>query len=161
MKKSIYQSEIMLDMNTRLFHNTLAGVAEEQAKERISAHNNPFIWIAAHTVWARYNISNIMGAHVINPYHDILGSGKPYTTEEKYPTLEEVKNEWDKATTLLKNTIASVSEEHLAAESHFKSPIGDHTNGGSVAFLTQHESYEIGQMAFLKKYITQEAMSYK
>ena len=34
------------------------------------------------------------------------------------------------------------------------------TFGGTIAFLTQHESYDIGQIAFLKKYHTKEAMKY-
>ena len=42
----------------------------------------------------------------------------------------------------------------------FKSPIGDFTIGGTIAFLAQHESYDIGQAAYLKKYFTKEAMSY-
>ena len=33
MAKSIYQSEIMLNMNTRLFLNALEGVTDEQAKQ--------------------------------------------------------------------------------------------------------------------------------
>lgn len=48
----------------------------------------------------------------------------------------------------------------MAAESPLKNPIGDSTNGGTLAFLTQHESYDIGQLAFLKKYYTKEAMQY-
>ena len=57
MKKSIYPAEIILGLNDRLFINALAGVTDEQAKERLSDHNNPLIWIATHTVWARYNIA--------------------------------------------------------------------------------------------------------
>ena len=64
------------------------------------------------------------------------------------------------ASRLLKEALASVTEEYLAADSPLKSPIGDFTNGGTVAFLAQHESYDIGQMGFLKKYFTKEAMKY-
>lgn len=33
-------------------------------------------------------------------------------------------------------------------------------HAGTLTFLTQHESYEIGKMGFLKKYHTAEAMKY-
>lgn len=43
---SIYHSEIIFNLNTRLFLNALEGITEEQAKQRISDHNNPVSWLA-------------------------------------------------------------------------------------------------------------------
>ena len=160
MAKSSYQSEIIFNMNSRLFLNTLEGVTEEKAKERVSEHNNPLNWLATHTTWARYNACMFLGKPAKNPYDGMFENFKPFDPTFTYPTLVEVKVEWQKATELLKEAMASVSEEHLAADSPLKSPIGDFTNGGTVAFLAQHESYDIGQMAFLKKYLTMEAMKY-
>jgi DinB superfamily len=161
MAKSIYQSEIIFNMNTRLFLSALAGITEEQAKERISDHNNPVSWLAAHTVWARYNICAMLGKPVAkNPYDGLFEKFKAYDAAANYGTLAQAKEEWNKASALLKDALASVTEEHLAAESPLKSPIGDFTFGGTIAFLAQHESYDIGQLAFLKKYLTKEAMSY-
>jgi hypothetical protein len=160
MAKSIYQSEIIFNLNERLFDNTLAGVTEEQANERVSDHNNPFIWIAAHTVSARYNMLVFLGKPVTNPYNHLFENFKAYDAGLKYPTLREVKTEWQKVTGLLKEALKSATEEHLASDSPLKSPIGDFTNGGTLAFLAQHESYDVGQLAFLKKYHTKEAMSY-
>src|SRR5258705_7629622 len=139
MAKSIYQSEIILNLNERLFDNTLVSVTEEQAKERISDHNNPFIWIAAHTVSARYNMLMFLGTPVANPYNHLFENFKAYDAALKYPTLGEVKTEWQKVTGLLKDALKSVSEEHLSADSLLKSPIGDFTNGGTMAFMAQHE----------------------
>ena len=79
---------------------------------------------------------------------------------DNYPSLETVKTEWKNASQLLKEALQNVTEEQLAAQAPFKNPMGDFSNGGTVAFLTQHESYDIGQIAFLKKYYTKEAMKY-
>lgn len=160
MAKSIYQSEIIFNMNSRLFMSALKGVTEEQAKERISGHNNPLNWLATHTVWARYNIAALLGKPVKNPYDGMFENFKPFDASVKYATLAEAREEWEKATDLLKEALATVTEEQLAGEAPFKSPIGDPTIGGTIAFLAQHESYDIGQVAFLKKYFTKEAMSY-
>jgi DinB superfamily len=161
MAKSIYQSEIMLNMNTRLFLSAVAGITEAQAKERISDHNNPVSWLAAHTVWARYNTCAMLGKPAAkNPYDGLFENFKPFDAAADYGTLARAKAEWQKATDLLKEALATVTEEHLAADCPLKSPIGDFTFGGTIAFLAQHESYDIGQMAFLKKYHTKEAMSY-
>jgi len=161
MKNSIYQSELILKMNGRLFMNALDSVTEEHAKQRISDHNNPLNWLGTHTVWARYSICAMLGKPVAkNPYSGMFENFKPFDPAFKYPSLSEIKAEWNKASSLLIEALASVTEEHLAAESVLKSPTGDFTNAGTIAFLTQHESYEIGQMALLKKYFTKEAMKY-
>ena len=160
MNKSIYQSQIIFNMNDRLFLSTLQGVTEEQAKERIIRHVNPVIWIAAHTVWARYNALMFLGAPAGNPYNDLFENFKAYDSSLNYHSLAEVKDEWKKVSGLLEDAIKNVSEEHLAADSPIKSPIGDFTNGGTVTFLAQHESYNIGQLSLLKKFLTKEAMSY-
>jgi DinB superfamily len=160
MNNSIYQSKIIFNMNDRLFLSTLNGVSEEQANERITGHVNPIKWIAAHTVWARYNALMFLGASVENPYNDLFENFRAYDSSLKYPSLREIKEEWNKVSGLLKNAIQNVSEDHLNGDSPIKSPIGDFTNGGTIAFLAQHESYDIGQLGLLKKFFTKEAMSY-
>ncbi len=161
MAKSIYQSELMFNMNSRLFVNALDGITEEQAQHRISDHNNPVNWLATHTVWARFNACAMLGKPAAkNPYDGMFDNFKPFDPTFKYPSLEEIKTEWNNATELLKEALSSATEEHLAADCPLKSPIGDFTFGGTVAFLAQHESYDIGQLGFLKKFHTSEAMKY-
>lgn len=160
MSKSINYLQSIFNLNTRLFNNTLAGVTEEQSEERVSGHSNSFKWVATHTVWARYNMLMFLGKPAENPYPGMFENFKPFDAADKYPSLEEIKKEWQKGSELLKEALNSVGEEHLSADSPLKSPIGDNTMGGTLAFLAQHESYDIGQLGFLKKYLTKEAMSY-
>ena len=160
MNTSINYLESIFNLNTRLFNNTLAGVTEKLSEERVSGHSNSFKWIATHTVWARYNMLMFLGKPAQNPYPGLFENFKPFDAADKYPSLEEIKKEWQKASELLKAALGAVAEEHLSADSPLKSPIGDNSMGGTLAFLAQHESYDIGQLGFLKKYLTKEAMSY-
>jgi hypothetical protein len=157
---AIYPSLLIFKLNHRLFINCLDGVTEELAKQRISEHSNSFIWIATHTVWARYNTVNLLGGAAENPFKGLFENFKPYNPDDVYPSLETIKEEWEKASSLLKEALHSVTEERLAAEAPFKSPVGDYTIGGTIIFLAQHESYDIGQIGYLKKYLTKEAMKY-
>ena len=160
MAKSNYYAELILDLNTRLFNNAIVGVTDEQAHERISGHNNPFTWIVTHTVWARYNMCALLGKPAQNPYAGMFEGFKPHDPATEYPSMAEIKTEWNKASAHLKEALSAVTEEHLKADAPFKNPTGDLSIGGTIAFLAQHESYDIGQVAFLKKYHTKEAMSY-
>jgi hypothetical protein len=161
MNQSMNLINLIFGLNQRLFNNALAGVTDEQASERISENNNPVNWIAAHTVWARYMMLMFLGKPVENPYDSYFQNFKAYDSGLKYPGIDEIKSEWKKVSDLLKDALANVSDELLAADSPLKSPIGDNSNAGTLAFLAEHESYDIGQLGFLKKFHTKEAMSYQ
>jgi len=160
MSNSINHLENILNLNDRLFINALDGVTDEQAKERLSGHNNPLNWIAAHTVDTRYFALMLLSKPAQTPYKGLFENFKAFDPAIEYPTLENIRNEWNKVSGLLKDAIKTASDEQLNAETPVKSPIGVFTNAGTIAFLVQHESYDIGQMALLKKYFTKEAMSY-
>ncbi len=161
MAQSTNHLGLILSLNGRLFTNALEGVTEVQAKERISDHNNPLNWIATHTVWGRYMMCALLGKPADkNPYEGMFENFKPFDDETSLPSLSDVKAEWQKASGLLNDALSAVTDEHLAADAPMKNPTGDFTIGGTIAFLAQHESYDIGQMAFLKKYFTKEAMKY-
>ena len=160
MTGTLKHSSLILNMNSRLFLNALAGVTDEAANHRLSDHNNPLIWIATHTVWARYNMAALLGKPAENPYSGMFENFKAYDAAMNLPTLASMKDEWNKATELLNEGLSTAPDQHLDADAPFKNPTGDSSIGGTIAFLAQHESYDIGQMAFLKKYHTKEAMSY-
>ncbi len=160
MAQSIHSLSLILNMNTRLFTNALDGVTDEQAKERVSDHNNPLNWIAAHTVSSRYTVLLLLGQPAQDPYQEMFANFRGYDAAINYPTLAETKAAWEKVSSLMADALATVTEATLAADAPFKTPVGDFTNAGTLAFVTQHESYDIGQMAFLKKYLTKEAMKY-
>src|ERR1043165_8317802 len=120
MKRSIYPCEIIFNLNTRLFPNALAGVTEDQAKERLSGHNNPINWIAAHTVSSRYLMLLFLGKPAENPYRELFENFRAYDPSLSYPSLAEIRQEWETVTGLLNEAMESVTEETLAAESPLK-----------------------------------------
>ncbi len=160
MTKTLNHLALILNLNERLFINSLAGVTDEQAIQRLSSHNNPLNWLATHTTWARYNMCMLLGKPGNNPYKGMFEGFKPFDESMQFDSLEKIKDEWKKASTLLKEALETVTDEHLASDAPFKNPTGDSSIGGTIAFLAQHESYDIGQMALLKKFLTKEAMSY-
>ena len=159
MVQSLNQAALILNLNERLFINAMAGVTDEMAKERISDHNNPFNWLATHTTWARYNIAAFLGKPAPNPYNGMFENFKPFEESMQFDSLEKITAEWKKASALLREGLESITEEQLAGQG-FNNPAGDPSVSGTIAFLAQHESYDVGQMAQLKKYLTGEAMSY-
>src|ERR1700712_209497 len=104
----LHQTELIFNLNTRLFINALSGITEEQALERISDHNNPVNWLAAHTVGARYGVIAMLGKAVIKPYEGLFEKFKPFDPSLDYGSLAKAKAEWKKATALLQSALADV-----------------------------------------------------
>lgn len=160
MTNDLKSMQIILNLNTRLFTNTLEGITEEHWNARMSNHNNPFKWIAAHVVSSRYLFLSLLGKPAQSPYHKLFENQRPFDTADVFPSLEDVKKEWEKVSTLLNTAVASPAPDALKMPAPFPLPIEEQTNFGAMAFFVQHESYEIGQLGFLKKYHTKEAMKY-
>ena len=91
MKNSIYHPAMIFNMNERLFLNSLAGVTDEMAKQRVSDHNNPLNWLATHTVWARYNIAALLGKPADNPYKGMFENSRAFDDAMKFDSLEKIK----------------------------------------------------------------------
>ena len=67
----------------------------------------------------------MLGKPAKNPYDGLFEGFKPFDAVTDYGTLAKAKENWNKASVLLKEALASVSEEHLAADCPIKSPVGD------------------------------------
>ncbi len=160
MTNDLTSVKTILNLNTRLFTNTIEGITEEQCNARMSDHNNPIKWIAAHVVSSRYLFLSLLGKPAQSPYQELFAKQRPYDPTDVFPSLGDVRKEWAKVSELLKTALASPSLDALKMGAPFPLPIEDQTNFGAMAFFAQHESYEIGQLGFLKKYHTKEAMKY-
>ena len=53
-----------------------------------------------------------------------------------------------------------MTEAELSESNVHRFPLGDSTRLGLIAFLVQHDSYHLGQIAFLRRQLGKPAMSY-
>ena len=53
-----------------------------------------------------------------------------------------------------------MTEAELSESNVHRFPLGDSTRLGLIAFLVQHDSYHLGQIAFLRRQLAKPAMSY-
>ncbi|WP_072922427.1 DinB family protein [Chryseobacterium sp. OV279] len=151
----------ILKLNDRLFINALENITNEQAKERLSEHNNPVNWLANHILWGRYEMLDLLGkAREKNPYKELFENFKPYDEDTVLNQIEYIKEEWSKVALLISDALETVTEERLAEEAKSVTPIGIPTIFGSLSFFVWHESYHLGQVALLKKHYTAEPMKF-
>ena len=155
-------------LHSRLFNNVLEGVTELKGHERLSGEVNHLQWIAGHLVNTRYNFATMLGLSDSFPYKDLFTDPtKPPPNNRviddslAYPSIHETLKYWNAYAGKFAEAIASIPVEQEQMELPFGNPLGDKTMPGFLAFLASHESYHIGQMSLIRKYLGLGAMSYQ
>jgi hypothetical protein len=147
-------------MNTRLFANCLDGVADEGAILRPNDRTNSLAFIACHLVDSRHYLTRFLGLTESNPLEAVLRDAASIDDVGDLPSLEEIRNAWRPISRALDACLLSMGEEELMAPSPQRFPVDDPSVFGAIGFLLQHESYHIGQLALLRKYLGYPAMKY-
>lgn len=150
----------MLDVNTRLFRNCLAGLSEEQSRSRPSGATNHAAFVAAHLVESRYYILKGLGAAEPCPLEQYLGQWRGIDEITEWPTLPETLDAWDAGSKALAARLRSITPAELDAPAPTKMPVHEQTVLGTLTFLVQHDSYHVGQLSLLRKLAGLPAMTY-
>lgn len=151
-------------LNTRLFLNCLDGLSDELARSRPAAGCNSLAYIALHLHDARHYLAEYLGTTVADPFGPITAEARSIDDISVYPSLAEARTAWLEITEALERRFRELSDEELERPSPPQAPdfpVDDKTTLGGVAFLLQHESYHLGQLALLRRILGLEAMSWQ
>jgi hypothetical protein len=154
-------------LHNRLFNNVLEDIDDNEGSERMSDQINHLQWIAGHLAGSRYSIAPMLGLNHPFPYIEIYKdatkpppSNRSLDTSLRYPSLTEIKKIWNDIANAFAENIAKMDNAQLETETPFAVPTGK-TFLDLFSFLADHESYHIGQMSIIRKYLGKSAMSYK
>ncbi len=154
-------------LQTRLFNNVLEGIEDPKGSDRLSEYVNHLQWIAGHLTNSRYRLAPGLGLTNIFPYADAYNDfsqpaphNRVIDSSIKYPSLTEIKKSWNEYADGFVEKISGLNSEQLGTETPVIVPTGK-TLSDLLSFIASHESYHIGQMSIIRKYLGLSAMSYK
>jgi uncharacterized damage-inducible protein DinB len=150
----------LLRLNRRLFHNCLDGLSGEQAGLRPSEACNSPVFVAAHLVESRHFLLKTLGAEIHNPLARYTGGWKSIADISEWPTLEQIGTAWDAVSGALEDRLTAIAAAELDQPITTRMPLETRTTLGMLIFLTQHDSYHVGQLSLLRKYAGLPAMKY-
>jgi uncharacterized damage-inducible protein DinB len=150
----------MLDLNTRLFRNCLAGLADPEARERPSDRTNSAAFVAAHLADSRYYILSLLGGTQTSPLQGATGGFNDIAKVATYPPIMEILAAWSGVTVLLDKRLKTMTTAELDAPLDPGFPLENRSLLGVLTFMVQHDSYHLGQLGLLRKYAGLPAMSY-
>jgi len=143
----------LLELNLRLYGRALQGLDDEDAWRRPGPTSSPLLWVAGHLVRSRADLLRAIGGDWALSWGDRFGRGEAVGAPEEYPTLAEVWWEWRGVSAALLDRLPEVEEGVLSAPAPRRPPVEDSSLAGLVAFSVYHESYHVGQLGYLRKWL--------
>lgn len=150
----------ILDLNTTLLLNCLDGLSDVEAQHRLEAGGNSITFLAGHLTESRHFLVSRLGQPFPNPLARYLEDVRSIEDIHDWPTLDEIRPAWRAVSAHLQTTLTTVSAAALAEPNVHRFPIQDASRLGLIAFLVQHDSYHLGQVAFLRRQLGKPPMSY-
>ncbi len=148
-------------LNTRLFLNAIVDLDEVDATARPNLHTNSVAFIAGHLVETRAWMGRFLGLDTPAPFGGALEHAVGIDQIRNMPKLAEIRPSWEAVSERLSARLEQLDGKTLGAPSSQRFPGVAGTVLGSIAFLIQHESYHVGQLALLRKYLGLAPMSYR
>jgi DinB superfamily len=138
-------------MNAQLFEKSLEGLTSEEWCCCPSKSPNGLIWVAGHIVWSRSRALAFLGTQWSKPWLNQFERGAKPGEADQYPATEEIVAAWHEVKATLNAALENVSEEALAAPGPERVPSFDGKVSGLLGFFAWHESYHVGQMAYIRR----------
>ena len=147
-----------LKINAFLYKNALEGLSEEELHRLPSDHSNPMIWIAGHVLNSRVSLARYAGTAGHCPWSDLFKRQSRVQAVSAYPALDEILECWDTTNSALKARCGELTPEELSGPGPSQLPVEVDTLSPGISFLVWHESYHIGQMGYLRKWLGHEGL---
>lgn len=131
----------------------LEGLTHEELWKAPTDRNNAMLWIAGHVVQTRAMILRLLGEPVDTGWGTLFDRGAPaarVVNADRYPSRDEIEKTMREITPRLHAKLASLDDTHLAGPARLQVP-GTKTVADELAFFALHESYHVGQLAYVRK----------
>lgn len=137
-------------LNEPFVLSALDGLSPAELWRRQPDCNNPMLWIAGHVVQTRASVLGLLGSPVETGWGNLFDRGATLGDPERYPAREEIERVMREVSPLLHTGLAALDDTRLARPGTAELPFA-RTLGDELAFFAMHESYHVGQMAFIRK----------
>jgi len=136
--------------NTHFVKKNVEGLSDEEWLRRPGGTGNHVLWSVGHVAYSRCSLLKRLGDDWGKPWLSLFGRGLPCDDSFAYPTPEEAMGAWSESSARLKAAMESASAELLATPVTQGPPSADGKLSGVVNFMAYHETYHLGQLAYVR-----------
>lgn len=145
--------EGMFKTNTDIVKKAIDGILPEQWFLRPGDDSNHLMWVAGHIVVHRGAVLKSLGAEWEISWSSLFTRGAKLAAQEQYPAVEAIRSAWDEVSAKLLASFTEATTDLLARPAPKGPPSFDGKISGLIAFLAFHETYHVGQVSYLRKWL--------
>ncbi|MFQ5499385.1 MAG: DinB family protein [Candidatus Zixiibacteriota bacterium] len=138
-------------VNTWLVNEALKEIAPDQVAQRIDDRGNSIQFVVGHMLAHRYLLGELVGMTDKWPHSELFARGAKPRESSEYPPMAEIMSQLSVHSEKLMKTLESLDEPTVQAKSPIDLPTNDDTIVGTIAFLSLHDSYHAGQLAYIRR----------
>jgi uncharacterized damage-inducible protein DinB len=146
-------------LNDGFITRALDGLSEADVHRRPSDRSNSMFWLLGHVVHTRGSLVRILGGDFRTGWGDTFRRGALHRDPKDYPSLASIEQTRGEAMSELLTRLTTASSEQLGKPAAGPPLPNVKTVGDQIAFLAFHESYHVGQMAFVRKMLGHTAVA--
>jgi uncharacterized damage-inducible protein DinB len=139
--------------NDSFLKQSVKGLADDEWVRRPNQHSNHLLWIVCHMAWTRTMLLRRLGAEWTTPWMGLYARGEPCVESPECPSPLAALEAWNETCTRLDAAMESASEQLLDTPATQGPPSPDGRLSGIVNFLAFHETYHVGQAAYLRSWL--------
>ncbi|HWT64710.1 MAG TPA: DinB family protein [Terracidiphilus sp.] len=140
--------------NTGCLQRAVDGLSTEQWLTRPDKGNH-VAFIVGHVLWARRALVTRVGATWDYPGLEVFARGARLDPAASYPTPESLLAGWQQSESVLASALNHLTPDALAAPAPPGPPSPDGKLSGFIGVLAWHETYHLGQIAYLRCWLGQ------
>jgi hypothetical protein len=143
----------MFKINTDIVNKAIADVDPEHWFKNPGDDSNHLMWIMGHLVVHRGQTLKTLGVDWDNQWTPLFARGAERLADTEYPSADEMRAAWQEVSTHLANALQQQPADVLAKDAPKGPPSFDGKLSGTVAFYAFHDTYHVGQVSFLRKWL--------
>jgi hypothetical protein len=149
----IASAAVGFNHNASFLKKSIDGLTDEEWVRRPNDHSNHILWIVGHVAWARTMLLSRLNDPWTTPWLDLYARGRKCEDGADCPSPKLATDAWNELCTRLHGALESASEELLDTPVTQGPPSADGKLSGIVNFLALHETYHVGQIAYLRTWL--------
>jgi uncharacterized damage-inducible protein DinB len=145
-------------INEDLALRALDSLTHQQLWAAPTERNNPMLWVAGHVVQTRAFLLGLLGEPFDTGWGERFNRGATIGDESGYPSRGEIERAMRDVNQRLHARFAKLDDAQLAQQPSVDLP-GANTVADQLALFAFHDSYHVGQMAYIRKALGYPALA--
>lgn len=152
------------DLHHRLYNNVLEDFTDEETNRRLNGDKNinHVKYLAGHLLNSQYGLALAAEVPVEIKWNELFAvMGQSEAKDDiSYPTIEEIKEEWNQLYKPLRDGLENLTAEDLNDTPPAPFDRVENSSGELWAFINHHIAYHIGQIGILRRGFGKSPMKY-